>query len=46
MPSKVRLNRIKAGDVIKLGCFSIEFIHTNHSIADSVALAIRTRWVR
>ena len=42
MPSKVRLNRIKAGDVIKLGCFTIEFIHTNHSIADSVALAIRT----
>ena len=35
MPSKV-------GDVIKLGCFTIEFIHTNHSIADSVALAIRT----
>lgn len=42
MPSKVRLNRIKAGNVIKLGCFTIEFIHTNHSIADSVALAIRT----
>lgn len=42
MPSKVRLSRIKAGDVIKLGCFTIEFIHTNHSIADSVALAIRT----
>lgn len=42
MPSKVRLNCIKAGDVIKLGCFTIEFIHTNHSIADSVALAIRT----
>ncbi len=42
MPSKVRLNRIQAGDVIRLGVFSVEFIHTNHSIADSVALAIRT----
>lgn len=42
MPSKVRLNRIKAGDVIRLGGFSVEFIHTNHSIADSVAIAIRT----
>ena len=42
MPSKVRLNRIQAGDVIRLGCFTVEFIHTNHSIADSVALAIRT----
>lgn len=42
MPSKVRLNTVKAGDVVKLGCFSVEFIHTNHSIADSVALAIRT----
>lgn len=39
---KVRLNRVKAGDTIRLGCFTIEFIHTNHSIADSVALAIRT----
>lgn len=42
MPSKVRLNTVRAGDVIKLGCFTIEFIHTNHSIADSVALAITT----
>lgn len=42
MPQKVRLNRVRAGDSIKLGCFRIEFIHTNHSIADSVALAITT----
>ena len=42
MPEKVRLNTIQAGDVIRLGCFTVEFIHTNHSIADSVALAIRT----
>ena len=32
----------RAGDRFKLGCFEIEFIHVNHSIADSVALAIRT----
>ena len=31
-----------AGDRFKLGCFEIEFIRVNHSIADSVALAIRT----
>lgn len=42
MPSKVRLNTVRAGDRIKLGCFTVEFIHTNHSIADSVALAITT----
>lgn len=32
----------KVGDVFRLGCFSIEFINVNHSIADSVALAIKT----
>ena len=31
-----------AGDKFRLGCFEIEFIHVNHSIADAVALAIRT----
>ncbi len=32
----------KAGDRFRLGCFDVEFIHVNHSIADSVALAIKT----
>lgn len=32
----------EAGDRFKLGCFGIEFIHVNHSIADSVSLAIKT----
>ena len=32
----------KVGDVFRLGCFSIEFINVNHSIADAVALAIKT----
>lgn len=35
-----KLNVIKPGDVINLGAFGIEFIHVNHSIPDSVALAI------
>ena len=32
----------KAGSVFRLGCFTVEFIHVNHSIPDSVALAIGT----
>ncbi len=38
----VSLNCIKPGSVIKLGCFSIEFINVNHSIAGAVGLAITT----
>lgn len=30
------------GETIKLGQLKVEFIHTNHSIADAVALAIHT----
>jgi ribonuclease J len=41
--AKVKLIRVKAGNTINAGNnFSIEFIRTNHSIADSVALAIKT----
>ena len=32
----------KPGDVIKLGCFKVELIHVNHSIHDTVSLAIKT----
>ena len=32
----------EAGDVVKIGCFQVEFIHTNHSIADAVAFAVKT----
>ena len=28
--------------MVKAGCFSVEFIHVNHSIADAVSFAIRT----
>ena len=30
------------GGVIRAGCFSVEFIHVNHSIADAFMFAIRT----
>lgn len=42
--SKVKLINVRAGQVIK-DCqnFTVEFIRTNHSIADSVALAIKTK---
>lgn len=32
----------KTGSSFRLGCFTVEFIHVNHSIPDSVALAIGT----
>ena len=32
----------KVGSVFRLGNFTVEFIHVNHSIPDSVALAIKT----
>jgi ribonuclease J len=38
----VELNVVEAGDMVGLGCFSVEFINSNHSIADSAALAIKT----
>lgn len=33
---------VTAGQIIKFGSFSVEFIRINHSIADSVAVAITT----
>lgn len=41
--SSAKLCRIKAGSVIKLGkSFKVEFIRVNHSVVDSVAIAIAT----
>lgn len=41
--TKIKLIRVRAGNVVTAGkYFSVEFIRTNHSIADSCALAIRT----
>ena len=37
-----KLHEVAAGDTVKLGCFSAEFIRVNHSIADSVAIALNT----
>ncbi|MBO5892427.1 MAG: ribonuclease J [Oscillospiraceae bacterium] len=36
----IKLINHKPGDVVKAGCFSVEFIHVNHSIADAVAFCI------
>lgn len=40
--SSTELIGVKPRDVIKLNSVSVEFIKTNHSIADSVAIAIHT----
>ena len=40
--NKTKLITCEAGDVVKAGRFSVEFIHVNHSIADAVAFAIHT----
>ena len=39
---KVKLITHKPGETVKAGCFSVEFIHVNHSIADAVAFAVKT----
>ena len=40
--AKADIRSLEAGDSFTAGCFKVEFIHTNHSISDSVAMAIRT----
>ncbi len=40
--NKAKLNVVNAGDIIRLGCMEVKFIHVNHSIPDAVAFAIRT----
>ena len=39
---KANIVTLEAGEKFRAGCFGIELIHINHSIPDSVALAIRT----
>lgn len=39
---QVRLNVVKQGGHIKLGCFDVELIHVNHSIPDAVGVAIHS----
>ena len=40
--SSSKLNVINPGESFKLGDFTIEFIRSNHSIADAVAVALHT----
>ncbi|MBU5454230.1 ribonuclease J [Caproiciproducens sp. MSJ-32] len=40
--NKCKLNLVKPGDVLEKGNFKIEFIRTNHSVADAVSIAIHT----
>lgn len=39
---KTKLIEVKAGDSVELGCMKAEFIHVNHSIPDSVGVAIHS----
>ena len=38
--NRAKLREVKPGDKVKLGKFTVEFIHVNHSIPDAVGLAI------
>ncbi len=42
LPFEPQLNCVRAGQTVRLGEFSVEFIHANHSIADACCLAITT----
>ena len=42
LPYEPELNCVTAGETVKAGCFSVEFIRVNHSIADACCLAIKT----
>lgn len=39
---KTKITAVAPGESIQAGCFKVEFIHVNHSIADSVGFAIHT----
>ena len=42
LPEEPKLRCVKAGDTVRLGAFTVEFIRVNHSIADACCLAIGT----
>ena len=42
LTGSARLNVTPPGSRIKLGCMEVELVHVNHSIADSVSLAIHS----
>lgn len=39
---KMKSHAVNAGNVVKIGCFTVEFIHVNHSIPGAFALAVTT----
>lgn len=39
---KPKIHIRKDGDKVKAGCFEVEFIHVNHSVADACAFAVKT----
>jgi len=39
---KANLNVIKASDKVRIGVFNLQFINSNHSIADAIMVAIKT----
>ena len=43
LANSTKLITVEAGQSVKAGKFQVEFIHVNHSIADSVAFAIHTK---
>ena len=42
LANKVKMVTVEAGETVKAGCFAVEFVHINHSIADAVSFAIHT----
>lgn len=42
LENKVKLNVVTPKQTIKMGCMAVEFVAVNHSIPDSVGLAIHT----
>ena len=42
LPTEPRFCTVKAGDTVRAGELTVEFIHVNHSIADACCLAIHT----
>ena len=39
---KMKSNAVNPGNVVKIGCFTVEFIHVNHSIPGAFAMAVTT----
>lgn len=42
LENEIHIFTHEAGEFVKAGCFTVEFIHVNHSIADAVAFSVKT----